>query len=79
MGVALFGAEVSEVWLSRLLSARGRSRRELTIRTCHRLTAAQRHRFDLRTLARFLLVEDERTDRRIAREYYEADASARRA
>ena len=78
MGVALFGTEISEVWLSRLLSARGRRRRDLAMRTCHYLTAALAHRFDLRTLARFLLVEDESTNRQIAREYYGADATAHR-
>ena len=75
MGAALFDAGVSELWLARLLAARGQRRRDLMIRTCYRLTAARRHRFDLRRLARFLLVADDETDRRIAREYYETDAT----
>ena len=76
MGVALHQAGVSEQRLARLLSARGEMRRDLLIRTCRRLAASEPVRFDLRTLAKFVLYEDESQSRFIARKYYTAAAMA---
>lgn len=75
MGVALFDAGLSELRLAHLLNARTDARRRLVVRTCRRLASSGHHRFDLTTLARFLL--DQNSDRpadRIAREYYRAEA-----
>ena len=53
-------------------------RSELTFRMCRRLARDPAHRrFDLRTLARFLVYADANTDQRIAREYYRAEARKR--
>ena len=76
MGAALYEAEISDVRLARLLSAHKKMRRELLIRACRRLSAQGTSRFDLRTLARFVLFEDEQTTRWIARTYYRAESSA---
>ncbi len=76
MGTSLHEAGVSEHRLARLLSARGEMRRDLVIRTCRRLAATEAPRFDLRTLARFVLFEDESQARWIARKYYAAHARA---
>ena len=78
MGRALYDAGLSELRLARLLAATTDLRRELAIRLCRRLTASEQNRFDLVTLGQFILFGDDQTDRRIAREYYRADAIARR-
>ncbi len=72
MGTALHQAGISQLRLARLLSARGRMRRDLVVRTCRRLAAKDPVRFDLRTLARFVLFEDESAARWVARHYYAA-------
>lgn len=75
MGVALFNAGLSELRLAHLLNARTAGRRQLVVRTCRRLASSGHFRFDLRTLAHFVL--DQNSDRpadRIAREYYRAEA-----
>ena len=76
MGVALHQAKISELRLARLLSARGGMRRDLLIRTCRRLAARDPVRFDLRTLAKFVLYEDESQAQFIARKYYTEVAKA---
>lgn len=76
MGTALQDAGVSGQRLARLLAARGKTRRELVIRTCRRLAAKESVRFDLRTLAEFVLFEEEEAARWIARKYYTAAAKA---
>ena len=78
MGTALHQAGITEQRLARLLSARRGMRRDLLVRTCRRLAAKEEVRFDLRTLARFVLFEDESEARWIARHYYAAHVSAAR-
>ncbi len=79
MGRALFKAKVSELRLARLLAARPVLRRELAVRVCRRLAATGPNRFNLVTLADFVLSANaDSTARRIARDYYRADAAARR-
>lgn len=73
MGGTLFGAGVSELRLARLLAAPAEKRRQLALRLCRRLSAADHNRFNLVPLARFILFGDDRTDRWIAREYYRAE------
>ena len=79
MGAALYDAGVSELRLARLLGARGNLRREYLVRLCRRLARDEHNRrFNLSTLAWFLVGADEKTDRRIAREYYyRAEATAK--
>lgn len=76
MGSALQAAGISELRLARLLSAKGQMRCDLAIRACRRLAAKEAVQFDLRTLARFVLFEDESQARRIARTYYTSAAKA---
>ena len=76
MGTALQEAKISDLRLARLLAARGKTRRDLVIRTCRRLAAKEPVRFDLRTMVRFVLFEDEEAARWIARKYYTAAAKA---
>ena len=78
MGRAIYNAKFSELRLASLLAAAGDLRRERAIRMCRRLATSEQTRFDLVTLARFILFGDDQTDHRIASEYYRADASARR-
>lgn len=74
MGAALSDGGVSELRVARLL-AQPRSRRgTAVVRICKRLAGGEHCRFDLRTLARFVVDADDRTDRRIARDYYRAVA-----
>ena len=75
MGAALHDARVSELRLARLLTASQRMRRILVVRLCRRLAAADQRRFDLRTLANFILYGQE-AGRRIARDYYRAHTVA---
>lgn len=77
MGRALHEAGVSELRLARLLTARPNMRRTLAVRLCRRLAAADLRRFDLRTLAYFIQSGGE-AGRRIARDYYRAQAAAGR-
>ena len=79
MGKVLHEAEIRDLRLARLLSARGEMRRDLVIRTCRRLAARKTVRFDLRTLAKFVLFEGEGQARWIARNYYTAAAKAARS
>ena len=72
MGTALHEAGISDLRLARLLSAKGQMRCDLVIRACRRLSAKQTIRFDLRTLARLVLFDDENEARWIARQYYRA-------
>ncbi len=77
MGSILHGAGISELRLARLLGAKGPLRRELMVRTCRRLARKSEYRrFDLRTLAWFILREPEKTDQEIAKDYYRADRRA---
>lgn len=77
MGAALHDAGVSELRLARLLTARPPMRRVLTVRLCRRLAAADQRHFDLRTLANFIRYGGD-AGRRIAKEYYRAQATAGR-
>ena len=77
MGTALHDAGVSELRLARLLTAPERTRRTLVVRLCRRLAASDQLRFDLRTLARFILYGRD-AGRRIARDYYRAQTAAGR-
>ena len=77
MGAALHDAGVSELRLARLLTARPHMRRILTVRLCRRLAAADQRRFDLKTLANFIRYGGD-AGRRIAKEYYRAQATAGR-
>ncbi len=76
MGEALQQSGISELRLARLLAAKGEMRRDLMIRTCRRLAAGGPIRFDLRTLARFVLYEHESQDQLVARKYYTRAARA---
>ncbi len=76
MGNALYQAGVSDQRFARLLAAKGGVRRDLLIRVCRRLSRdAEHRRFDLSTLAWFVVHGDETTDRRLARDYYRAEAA----
>lgn len=77
MGAAMHDAGVSELRLARLLTAPQKMRRTLTVRLCRRLAAGEQRRFDLRTLANFILYGGD-AGRRIAKEYYRAQAKAAR-
>ena len=78
MGEVLQRAGISELRLARLLTAPRDMRRQLSIRICRRLAAAEQRHFDLITLARFVLYGDGRTGRRIARDYFRAEVTAAR-
>lgn len=79
MGRVLCEARFSEARLARLLSTAPGLRREVAVRTCRRLAAGEFNRFDLVTLGKFVLFGGDRTDRRIARDYYRARDAAERA
>lgn len=79
MGAALHEAGISELRLARLLDAPREMRRDLAVRLCRRLAATEHKRFDLRTLEKLILFDDDHTSRRIARDYYRAEAKAGRA
>ena len=76
MGTAVHDAGVSEIRLARLLTAPQTMRRTLSVRLCRRLAAAEQRRFDLRTLANFILHGNDVAGRRIAKDYYRAQAQA---
>ena len=75
MGRALHGAEISEQRLARLLAMPQETRGGSVVRLCRRLSASGHNRFDLRTLAEFIL-GSKFASRKIAREYYRANANA---
>ena len=78
MGEALHEAKISDLRLARLLSARGAMRCVFAIRTCRRLAASAPVRFDLRTLAKFILWDNDPSQGHwIARHYYRAAAKAK--
>lgn len=76
MGRALHQAKFSDLRLARLLSARKGMRLEIIIRACRRLTAEKCNRFDLRTLAKYILFQNVQTDQKIARDFYVYSAQA---
>ena len=78
MGQVLCRAKFTELRLARLLSAAPDLRRDLAVRTCRRLANGEFNRFNLVTLAEFVLFGGDRTGRRIARDYYRAQAAAER-
>ena len=78
MGTVLHQAEFSELRLAHLLNAPKEMRRDIAIRMCRRLSRTEYNRFNLETLARFILYADDETDRRIARDYYRAKAESER-
>lgn len=77
MGAALFNAEVSELRVARLLATTGNMRLDLLLRLCRRLATTDYNRFDVRTLAWFILFGNEETDRKIARDYYRTEQNIR--
>ena len=78
MGQVLHSARISDLRLARLLAASPDLRSELVIRICRRLATTEFNRFNLVTLGYFVMYGGDSTDRRIARDYYRADAAARR-
>ena len=78
MGRALCNAGFSELRLARLLSSAPEMRPEVAVRACRRLAASESNRFDLVTLGYFVLSGRDRTDLRIARDYYRARAATER-
>ena len=60
MGSALYKAGLSELRLASLLAATSDRRRERAIRACRRIAASELNRFDLVTLAQFILFGDDR-------------------
>lgn len=78
MGSALSKAKFLDLRLARLLNAPKEMRRDLAVRMCRRLSRTEYNRFNLETLARFILYADDETDRRIARDYYRTDAESKR-
>ena len=54
-------------------------RRDLIVRACRRLAASEAIGFDVRTLARFVLFDDDRHGQYIARHYFSAAAKAERS
>ena len=75
MGRALHAAKVSEPRLARLLASPQEIRGRMVVRLCRRLSAASQDRFDLKTLAPFILGR-ESASQKIAREYYRAHADS---
>lgn len=76
-GRTLYAAGLSELRLARLLTAPPRMRRQLSVRLCRWLSASEQNRCDLVTLVHFIVFGGE-TGRRIARDYYRAEAAVRR-
>lgn len=80
MGAVLFESGFTELRLAHMISAPSTTRRRLLVRACRRLAASGHARFDMKTLARFVLVlHDDEPAKQIAREYYRAEAKARRS
>lgn len=78
MGQALAEAKVSDGRLSRLLATKDEQRRETAVRLCRRLAAAEVPPFNLTTLGHFIVHGNEKTDRRIACDFYRAFDAAER-
>lgn len=78
MGAALWEAGISEKRLARLLNTPEKMRGDAAIRLCRRLAATGNYRFDILTLAYFILYTNNKTSRRIAQEYYRTEAKASR-
>ena len=74
-GAALHAAEISELRLARLLNTPRHLRPEASVRICRRLVSAGQSRFDLRDLYGVLLSERGWPVRKIARDYYRAEAA----
>ena len=74
-GRALYAAGLSELRLARLLTAPPRMRHRLSIRLCRWLSASEQNRCDVVTLAHFIVFGGA-AGRRIARDYYRAEAVA---
>ena len=74
-GVVLFAADISELRLARLLNAPRSLRPEASVRICRRLASAGHNRFDLRDLYGLLLSKRDWSLRKIARDYYRAEAA----
>lgn len=79
MGKALADRGVGDVRLARFLSTPQRQRGEAAVRMCRRLAASGAEPFDLVTLGRYVLAGPGETDRRIAREFYQARDKKERA
>lgn len=79
MGEALAKAKVSDERLAHLLATKGNQRRETAVRLCRRLASAETPPFNLTTLGHFIVHGTEKTDRRIAREFYYALTTERKA
>ena len=75
MGAVLYRNGISEMRLARLLGAPRRMRWGLAISLCRRLSRSEHTRFDLKTLARLVLRDDDNTARKIARDYYREEAN----
>ena len=76
-GAALSEAGVSELRLARLLTSSVAGRHDLIASVCRRLRATRQNRFDLRSLARFVLDGDDAAAHRISLDYYGAAGVAR--
>lgn len=74
LGVALYNANFSELRLARLLSARQDMRLDLTVRACRRLAACNCNEFDIITLAKLILFDDDYNEHKIAREYFRTES-----
>ena len=78
IGRALYEANISDLRLARLLNAHRKAREEVAIRLCRRLSTTERPHFDLRTLAMFMLTDSDAASRKIASDYYRAEAQSKR-
>lgn len=74
-GRALYAAGLSELRLARWLTAPPPMRRRLSVRLCRWLAATDVNRCDVVTLAHFMVFGGA-AGRRIARDYYRAEAAA---
>ena len=79
MGKALDDCDVGDTRLARFLSTPQRQRGEAAVRMCRRLAASGAEPFDLVTLGCYVLAGPGQTDRRIAREFYQARDKKKRA
>lgn len=77
MGAALYKSGVSELRLARLLNAPPSLRADFAVRLCRRLARGEFARFNLITLAHYVLSGKGRTDRILAQTYYRAEAVSR--
>ena len=79
MGAVLYRSGISDIRLARLLGAPKRMRRGLSVSLCRRLSRSEHTRFDLKTLARLILFDNDKTAHKIARDYYREEANINRA